>query len=63
MHTPGSFVSGTALVAGSGVTWRRFACTAVWLNEDGYMNFAVMLELGSLTDKQCILDRRERGRY
>jgi hypothetical protein len=60
MHTPGSPVSGTAFVASSGVTWRRFACTAVWLNEGGYLNFAVTLNSGDSTGKQRILDRRER---
>jgi hypothetical protein len=33
MHTPGFTVSGTALMAGSSVTWHRFACNAAWLNE------------------------------
>jgi hypothetical protein len=34
---------GTALVASSGVTWRRFTCIAAWVNEVN-MNFAVMSE-------------------
>jgi hypothetical protein len=33
MHTPGFPVSGTALMAGSGVTWRSFACNAASLDE------------------------------
>jgi hypothetical protein len=48
MHTPGFTVLGTALMAGSGVTWRRFACNAAWLYEVKYMNFVVMLESGTM---------------
>jgi hypothetical protein len=48
MHTPGFARSGTALVASSGVTWRRFTCIAAWLNEVN-MGFAVMLEADILS--------------
>jgi hypothetical protein len=45
MHTPCFAYSGTALVVGPDVTWRRFTCQAACLNEAN-INFAVMLESG-----------------